>query len=159
MKNYIKTIAVITIVSILFLACSNKIKRNANFLPPLKITITDEIKGNVELVDMIKSSEAAINEFSDNIEQLALDGQEVLSKKEEDQTLIDNIKMGQLLLEFASNSNQMVETFEKFNIYIEVQNEQGKISEKQLQALEQIVNVFNARMKKLNKKYKNYFNQ
>ena len=52
-------------------------KRNANFLPPLTISIADEIKGDTELVEVIKSSEKALNEFSDNIEQLAIEGKDV----------------------------------------------------------------------------------
>ena len=52
-------------------------KRNATFLPPLTISIADEIKGDTELVEVIKSSEKALNEFSDNIEQLAIEGKDV----------------------------------------------------------------------------------
>ena len=68
-----KTLIVLTI-AITLIACSIGNKRNPDFLPPLEISITDEIKNDTELVEVIKSSEKAINEFSDNIEQLAIEG-------------------------------------------------------------------------------------
>lgn len=151
-----KTLTVLTI-AITFLACSTGNKRNADFLPPLEISIADEIKDDTELVEVIKSSEKAINEFSDNIEQLAIEGKDVFSKKDEDQTLMDGLKSGKLMVQFVSNSTQMAKLIEEFDIYMNSEKEQGLINDAQLKALEQVSNSFIKRTEQINKKYQNYF--
>lgn len=153
MKNLRKILAVL-VITITFLACSSGNKRNANFLPPLKIDIADEIKGDAELVDIIKTSEKAINEFSDNIEQIAIDGKDVLSIKEEDETLMDGLKKGKLMVQFVSNSTQMLASAEKFNAYVASKKSQGIINDTQLKALEQVATAFATRFEEINEKYK-----
>jgi len=155
MKNIVKTLTVLTL-TLLFTACSTGNKRNADFLPPLKISIADEISGDTELVEVIKSSEKAMNEFSDNIEQLAIEGKDVLSKKDEDQTLMDGLKAGKLMVQFVSNSTQMLASAEKFNTYVESKKTQGLINDTQLKALEQVGTAFKTRINQINEKYKNY---
>lgn len=147
------------LVSIVTFSCSNGNKRGANFLPPLEIKIADEIKGDGELVEVIKSSEKAINEFSDNIERLAMDGKDILSKNEEEQSLMDGMKAGKLMLEFVSNSTQMIVSVEKFQTYVEGKKEQGIINDEQLKALEQVGKSFGNRIDQINEKYKNYFDK
>jgi len=156
MKNLIKTL-VILVITISFLACSTGNKRNADFLPPLKISIADEIKGNAELVEVIQTSEKALNEFSDNIEQLAIDGKDILTKKEDEQTLMDGLKAGKLMVQFVSNSTQMAKLIEKFDSYKNTKKEEGQLNDTQLKALEQVGTTFNKRMTEINEKYKNYF--
>jgi len=155
MKNLIKTLTALILI-VLFSACSADNKRNADFLPLLKISIADEISGDTELVEVIKSSEKALNEFSDNIEQLAIEGKDVLSKKDEDQTLMDGLKAGKLMVQFVSNSTQMLASAEKFNTYVESKKTQGLINDTQLKALEQVGTSFKTRINQINEKYKNY---
>ena len=52
----ITTLLLLTVVSILFIGCSDGTKRNADFLPLLKINISDDIKGDAELVEVIQNS-------------------------------------------------------------------------------------------------------
>jgi len=81
MKQLTK-ITILFIVVILITSCNNdKKERNPNFLAPISIEIPDDVKNDTELVEVIESSEKAINEFSDNIEQLAIDGKEILNKR------------------------------------------------------------------------------
>lgn len=155
MKNIIKTCTLLAII-LAFLACSTGNKRNADFLPPLKISIADEISGDAELVEVIKSSEKAMNEFSDNIEQLAIDGKDVLSKKDEDQTLMDGLKAGKLMVQFVSNSAKMAKLMEEFDTYMNGRKTQGLINDTQLKALEQVGTAFKTRINQINEKYKNY---
>ena len=155
MKNLIKTLTVLAI-TITFLACSNSNKRNADFLPPLKISIAEEIKGDAELVEVIQTSEKALNEFSDNIEQLAIEGKDVLSKKDEDQTLMDGLKAGKLMVQFVSNSAKMAKLMEEFDTYMNGRKTQGLINDTQLKALEQVGTAFKTRINQINGKYKNY---
>ena len=156
MKNFTKRFLVITLITSLFIACSGEKKRNATFLPPLSIPIAAEISGDTKLVEVIKSSEKALNEFSDNIEQLAIEGKDVLSKKDEDQTLMDGLKAGKLMIQFVSNSSQMAKLVEEFDTYKNGRKEQGLINDTQLKALEQVGTVFKTRINQINEKYKNY---
>lgn len=158
MKNFIKKITVLAVISFVLIACSSENKRNSSFLPPLSIPITVEISEDSELVKVIKSSEKALNEFSDNIEQLAIDGKDVLTKKDEEQTVMDGFKVGKLMVEFVSNSTKMAKLIDDFDTYKKEQNEQGILNETQLQALEQVGTAFNTRIDEINEKYKNYFN-
>ena len=159
MKNLINKISVLIIVSVVFITCSSEKKRNANFLPPLTISIADEISGDTELVEVIKSSEKALNEFSDNIEQLAIEGKDVLSKKDEDQTLMDGLKAGKLMVQFISNSTQMAASVEKFSSYVELKKSQELINDTQLKALEKVSKSFVKRFNEINEKYENYFDR
>ncbi len=158
MKNITKIFTVF-VISINILACSTGNKRNADFLPPLKISIADEINDDAELVEVIKTSEKAMNEFSDNIEQLVIDGKDILNKKDEEQSLIDGLKAGKLMVQFVTNSTQMAKLIEEFDTYKSTKKEQGVIDDKQLKALEQVGNALNKRMNEINDKYKNYFNK
>ncbi len=156
MNHLIKRITILAVLSLVFIACTSENKRNANFLPPLSIPIAAEISGDTDLVKVIKSSEKALNEFSDNIEQLAIEGKDVLSKKDEDQTLMDGLKAGKLMVQFVSNSAKMAKLMEEFDTYMNGREEQGLINDTQLKALEQVGTAFKTRINQINDKYKNY---
>jgi hypothetical protein len=156
MKN---TIVILLISSILFTACSNSNKRNASFLPPLKIAIPAEIKDDEKLVEVVQSSENAINEFSDNMEQLIVEGKDIFTKKQEDLSLMDQLQAGKLMVEFVSNSTQMATTIQKFDVYVETQKSQELINDAQLKALEKVGIAFEKRIDEINEKYKNYFDE
>jgi len=155
----ITTLLLLTVVSILFIGCSDGTKRNADFLPLLKINISDDIKGDAELVEVIQTSEKAMNEFSDNIEKLVIDGKDILTKKDEEQTLMDGLKAGKLMVQFVSNSTQMAKLIEEFDTYKSTKKEQGILNDSQLKALEEVGMAFNKRMNEINEKYKNYFDK
>lgn len=157
MKLIINKISVLAIIGFILFSCSSENKRNANFLPPISIPIATEINGDTELVEVIKSSEKALNEFSDNIEQLAIDGKDVLTKKNEDQTVMEGLKAGKLMIEFVSNSTKMAKLIEEFDTYKNERKEQGLINDIQLKAMEQVGIAFNNRITQINEKYNNYF--
>lgn len=160
MKKLINILPALLLLTLVINACSEGgNKQNAEFLPPMKIEITDEIKGDAELVEIIQSSEKAINEFSDNIERLAIDGKEIIEKndKGEEGSVMEKLKAGKMMLEFASNSTQMLNTMEKFNNYMESKKSQGIINDEQLKALEQVGVAFNKRIEEINNKYEGFF--
>ena len=154
MKYFIKRVVLIALVSTMLIACSGDKKRNANFLPLLTIEISDEIKNDAKLVEVVKSSEKAINEFSDNLEQLILDGKDVLEKKEEERSLVDNLKIGNMMIQFVSNSAELATLIDEFDSYKNSQKEQGLISDGQLVALEKVGKSFQKRMEQIENKYK-----
>ncbi|MCD6347533.1 MAG: hypothetical protein J7L96_08960 [Bacteroidales bacterium] len=159
MKKIPKLFIALFFASAILSSCSSGNKTNPDFLTPISIDIPDEIKEDRELVDLVKSSEKAINEFSDNIEQLALDSKDILDTKEEDQTLMDGLKVAQLMLQFASNSSQMAETLEKFNTYVEARLSQGGINDEQQKALETVAKAFEKRINQIDEKYDEYFDE
>ena len=142
------------IINFVFIACSKDNKRNKDFLPLVSIEIPEEVKDDPKLVEVIKSSEKAINEFSDNIEQLVLEGKEVLDKKEEERSLGDNLKIGKLTIQFVSNSAELAGLIDEFDNYKNNQKDQGLINDAQLKALEKVGESFENRMKEINNKYK-----
>ena len=154
MKYFIKRVVLIILVSTMILACSSEKKRNANFLPPLTIKISNEIKNDEKLVEVVKSSEKAINEFSDNLEQLVLDGKNILEKKEEERSSGDNLKIGNMMIQFVSNSAELATLIDEFDSYKNSQKEQGLISDGQLMALEKVGESFKNRMEDIENKYK-----
>ena len=159
MKKLINKISVLIIVSVVFIACSSGNKRNADFLPPLSIEIPNKISGDAELVKVIKSSEKAINELSDNLEQIVIDSKDVLEIKEEERSIMDNLKMGKLVIEFVSNSAELAKLIDEFDAYQKGQSSQGLMSDAQLKALEKVGESFGNRMKQINEKYKDYLNE
>ncbi|MCF6331717.1 MAG: hypothetical protein L3J11_00420 [Draconibacterium sp.] len=158
MKQVATTLFAVLFITLLISSCTSGRKRNSDFLPPVKIEIPDEIKGDKELVDIVESAEKAINEFSDNIEQIAVDGKDILNKNDEDLTLFDQMKMAKMAVEFISNSTQMATTLDKFDTYVKSKESQGIINDAQLKALEQVALKFSARMDEIDAKYKKYYN-
>ncbi|NOR73844.1 MAG: hypothetical protein GQ525_01660 [Draconibacterium sp.] len=145
------------ITAVLTGSCTSSMKRNADFLSPLKIEMPDEIKGDKELVEIVELSENAINEFSDNIEQIAVDGKVILNKKDEDLTLMDQMKMAKMAIQFVSNSTQMATALDKFDTYVKSKESQGVINDTQLKALEQVALKFSSRMDEIDAKYQEYY--
>ena len=158
MKKLNTLLFALLITTVLISSCTSGRKRDADFLPPLKIEIPAEIEGDKELVEIVDLSEKAINEFSDNIERIAVDGKVILNKNEEDLTLMDQMKMAKMAVEFISNSTQMASTLEKFDNYVNSKQEQGIINDAQLKALEQVAIKFTSRMEEIELKYQNYYN-
>ena len=158
MKKLNTLLFALLIITVLISSCTSGRKKNSDFLPPVRIEIPDEIKGDKELVDIVESSEEAINEFSDNIEQIAIDGKEILNKKDEDLTLFDQMKMAKMAVEFISNSTQMADALDKFDTYVKSKESQGIINDVQLKALEQVALKFSSRMDEIDAKYQEYYN-
>ncbi len=159
MKQVTTTLFAVLFITVLISSCTSGKKRDADFLPPMKIEIPDEIKGDKELVEIVESSEKAINEFSDNIERIAVDGKDVLNKKDEDLTLMDQMKIAKMAVEFISNSTQMAQALDQFNTYVEKKQSQGIINDEQLKALEQVSISFTERMDQIEAKYDKYYNK
>jgi|LGOV01.1.fsa_nt_gb hypothetical protein len=145
---------ILIILSLVFISCSKEHKRNSDFFPIINVDISDNIKVDAELVDIIISTEKAINEFSDNIEQLAIDKKYLKNDNSEDVSLIANQDSTKLILHFVSNITQMKNHLENFNIYIERKYSQGMVSDAQLKDLKLISLKFGNRVTLIEEKYK-----
>ena len=129
------------------------VNRDKDFLPPMEIAIDPSIKDDPELVEMVASSEKAINQFSDNIERLADDAKVLLEKKDGEQSLGDGLRVAKIMMSFVSNSSEISSTIEKLNTYMESRKEQGTITDEQIEALDEVSKAFTDRMKELGTKY------
>ncbi len=129
------------------------VHRDKDLLPPMEIAIAPAIKDDAELVDMVESSEKAINQFSDNIERLADDAKVLLEKKDEDRSLGDGLRVAKIMMSFASNSSEISSTTKKFEKYLQDRQEQGNITDEQIEALDEVSKAFTDRMQELGKKY------
>lgn len=157
MQQLVKTLFVYYIMIFMISCDGHKEKRNPEFLAPLTIEIPSELVGNTDAIDFIKSSEIAINEFSDNIEKLAFEGKTILSKNVDEMDSFDQIKLGKMAIQFVSNSSQMTNSLENIEKYIENAKANG-IDESQIKSIEIIENTIENRVTEINNKYKHYFN-
>ena len=156
MKQLTKTTFLLLIVLFISSCNSKKEKRNPDFLKPLKIEIPQELKNNEDAIKFIKSSENAINEFSDNIEELALDGKDILFKDVDEMGAMDKIKLGKMAVQFVSNSTQMAGVLEDAQKYVE-DAKANNLDESQIKSLEIIEKTVEKRIAEINNKYKDYF--
>jgi len=132
--------------------CINHIDRTG-FLPPVKIQIPNKIKKDTATVNFIRSYEKVINELSDKMEYVALNGKEILNKKDQDLTVMDKIKMTKLSVQFMSAGSSLVNEMEKIQRYIDQKQKKG-ISKMDLEAYGAVEKAIEKRINQLNKKYK-----
>ncbi len=149
---------IIVIVGLFIASCVGEGKRGhrSDFLPPIKIEVPAAIQSDPGLTNLVKKSEAAINEFSDNMEYLIEDIKPFQNIKEEDMGTFEKIKAAKIMAEFFLNSTKGMKVLEEFNNYAEQRVEQQKpLTDEQMKAMAVIYDTFEARMKQLEKKYKN----
>ncbi|MEN8185784.1 MAG: hypothetical protein ABFR05_01510 [Bacteroidota bacterium] len=146
-------IFIITVIS-----CNvDKENRNPDLLEPLDIEIPQELADNTEAVEFIRSSENAINELSDNIEELVIGGKDILSRNAEDLEALDKMKLGKMTVQFVSNSTLMANELEKMQKYTESSRSKG-LNEAQIIAFKSVEKAIENRMVLISTKYQKYFN-
>ena len=72
------------------IGCSGGSSSDEDFLPSIKIEILTELSDSPEAVQIIKSLEKSINEFSVNMETLIVENEDVLYKKNKDLSKTDS---------------------------------------------------------------------
>ncbi len=128
--------------------------KKGDYLPPLKVEIPDAIKDDPKLVDLVKSSEKAINEFSNNMEQLVVDLEPYMDKEEEDLGTFDKLKIAKIGVDFLANSTNALAVIEKLELYSSIQEKEGnKLDDDHLHAIATVIDAFEKRMEQLDKKY------
>lgn len=147
----------LTLFMILISSCNiKKENRNPKFLASIKIHIPEELVEYSEIVEFFESSEKAINEYSDNIEEFAFEGKDILEMDEESLSDTNRNKLSLMNIQFVSNSTRMVNVLEDAKKFIEVERKNG-LDESQLRSLETIKEVLEKRIRNINIKYKDYF--
>ena len=154
MKKIITSISVLLFIalSVSLLSCSKPIDRTG-FMPPVKIRIPNDLKNDAATLAFIKSSEKVINDFSDQIENLAVNGKDILSKKEDDLSIMDKIKLTKMSIQFLAVGNSLANELEKIQKYIDKKQEEG-ISESDMKVYNALEKATEKRIQDLNEKYK-----
>lgn len=138
------------------------VHRDPNLLHPVSVTITPEIEKDPELLEMVQSSEKAINELSDNIENIADEAKvflEEVNKKEGEMSIGDMLRAGKLITKFSMHSSSIMKTTKKLEAYVESRKEQGTITDEQIEAIDQVSKALTNRLKELGKKYEKLFDE
>ncbi len=153
-------LTILTIFTLLLMSCmggSGKRGHRSDFLPPIKIEIPASVKSDEGLTALVKKSETAINEFSDNMEYLIEDLKDFKDMKEEDLGTFEKIKVTKIMAEFMLNSTKGLAVLEEFNSYAEKRAEQQEpLTDEQMKAMAVIYDTFEKRMQQLDKKYKDF---
>ncbi len=147
---------VIAVLGIFIIGCmgDGKRSRRSDFLPPIEIEIPEEVKNDAELTALVKESEIAINEFSNNMEYLIEDMKPFMDKKEEDMSTFDKLKFAKIGAEFIANSTKGALVLEKLAYYSDKRVlEKKPLTDKQLKAIAVVYDTFEKRMQQLDKKY------
>ncbi len=157
MKQKLTTITILTLLLMSCMGGSGKREHRSDFLPPIKIEIPTSIKGDEGLTALVKKSETAINEFSDNMEYLIEDLKDFKDMKEEDLGTFEKIKVAKTMADFMLNSTKGMAVLAEFNNYAEKRAaEQKPLNDEQMKAMAVIYDTFEKRMKQLDKKYKDF---
>jgi len=150
----------IVLWSILFLmllpalqSCTGNHIDRTGFMPPVKIRIPNDVKKDAATVSFIKSSEKVINELSDRMENIAVNGKGLFGKNEQDMTMMDKIKMTKLSFQFLSAGTSLVNELDKIQHYVDTKEREG-VSEADLKAYETVEKALEKRINALNNKYK-----
>ena len=142
-----------TIAVFLTPSCVNS-PSSSGKLPPFKIEVPAELKGNKEIVQFIKESEEAINLYSNTAEELAHDCRDFIGKEEEDLNMLDKVKMVAALGQFTANFSQFAVKYGEMLEQTQVL-EKG-LSEEQTAALATVMEAFKTRMEQIEEKYKDF---
>ncbi|MCK5816186.1 MAG: hypothetical protein KAH07_09600 [Flavobacteriaceae bacterium] len=151
--NTFKNILSIIVVSTMVIACNSGGTKNGDFLPPVKIEIPTELADNEDAVALIENSEKALNEFSNNIETLIVDNEDIWNKKSEDLSIMEQITLAKSLGVFAVNSTEIAAVMEKLSDLEDTELFKN-LNDEQLKAFESVRVVLENRINEINAKYK-----
>ncbi|MCF6222863.1 MAG: hypothetical protein L3J34_03950 [Flavobacteriaceae bacterium] len=156
MKLLNKTYIVFFII--VFITSCNNIyeERNPQFLTSIDIKIPVELIENIETVDFFESTEIAINEYSDNIEKMVLNGKHILLEDPVNLSELDKKKLGLMNIQYVSNTTQMQSILQDTQKYIKNAKING-FDASQIKSLKRIEEILKNRIADINNKYKKYF--
>jgi len=150
-------IILIVLLSYSISSCTKKQDSTSDFIPPLKIEITNTLKEDAGITKTISKTEESINEFSDNIELIALERKKLLDKGNGDSSSPKRIEEIKLMLSFYSNNTQLQKTVEDFDKYISELSSNYDITKEQLIELNLISSEFKHRIDLLELKYPDFY--
>ena len=138
-------------------SCSKKQERSSSFITPLRIEISSILADDPEIVEAIAISEKYINEFSDNIETIAIKGELLIYKDEDSLSIIDGLQVAKIMLDFYSNNTQLQNTIEEFEEFINTNKNLQSVDDLQIEALSLILLEYKHRVNLLKHKHQAYY--
>ncbi len=156
MKRLTKPFLLIITVAFLSYCDIKKEDRNPQFFASLHIQIPYDLIDNIETIDFFESAEIAINEYSDNIEKMVLNGKHILLEDPVNLSELDKKKLGLMNVQYVSNTTQMQSILQDTQKYIENAKING-FDASQIKSLKRIEEIFKNRIADINNKYKKYF--
>ena len=145
-------------VSAFLFSCSSDEESTANNesssgdkLPPLKIEIPAELKGNKDAEELIITGTEMINTFSDTMEDIIQDNENLIGKDSDDLTFMEQIQVGKIVVQLVAKMAVYAPKVVELQSNIDNLKE-GMTAEEGI-ALEKIGLEFEQRMDEINKKY------
>ena len=153
-----KKILLMIAVSAFLFSCSsdeestvNNESSSGDKLPPLKIEIPAELKGNKDAEELIITGTEMINTFSDTMEDIIQDNENLIGKDSDDLTFMEQIQVGKIVVQLVAK--MAVYAPKVIELQSNIDNLKQGMSEEERKALEKIGLEFEQRMDEINKKY------
>ncbi len=153
-----KKLLFISIISVLLFSCSSNNEEatsdssGSDKLPPLKIEVPAELQGNKSAEEIITTGEEMINKFSNTLEDIIKDNKNLIGKKQDDLSFMEQIQVGKIAVQIAASMAQFAPKF--INLQSKIENfKKGDISKEETKAIDEVGKAFEQRMDEINKKY------
>ncbi|RLD51372.1 MAG: hypothetical protein DRI94_06245 [Bacteroidetes bacterium] len=153
-----KKILLVSIIATFLFSCSSnneEASSNSNDsdkLPALKIEVPSELKGNKDAEEIITTGEEMINKFSNTLEDIIKDNKNIIGKKSDDLSFMEQIQVGKIAVQIAASMAEFAPKFINFQSKIE-NFKKGDISDEEAKAIDKVGEAFEQRMNEINKKY------
>jgi len=154
-----KILFVSIIAAFLFSCSSNNEEASSNSndsdkLPALKIEVPAELQNNENAKEIITTGEKMINKFSDTLEDIIKDNKNLIGKKNDDLSFMEQIQVGKIAVQIAASMAEFAPKFVSLQSKIE-NFKKGEISDEEAKAIDKVGKAFEQRMDEINKKYEN----
>ena len=153
-----KKILLVSIIATFLFSCSSnneEASSNSNDsdkLPALKVEVPSELKGNKDAEEIITTGEEMINKFSNTLEDIIKDNKNIIGKKSDDLSFMEQIQVGKIAVQIAASMAEFAPKFINFQSKIE-NFKKGDISDEEAKAIDKVGEAFEQRMNEINKKY------
>jgi len=153
-----KKLLFVSLIAVFLFSCSSKDEESSSSsndsdkLPPLKIEVPAELQNNENAKEIITTGEEMINKFSDTMEDIIKDNKNLIGKKNDDLSLMEQIQVGKIAFQIATSMAEFAPKFVKLQSKIE-NFKKGNISEEEVKAIDEVGKAFEKRMDEINKKY------
>ena len=124
---------------------------NGDKLAPLKIEIPEELKGNKEAEELITTGTEMINTFSNTMEDIIQDNENIIGKDSDDLTFMEQIQVGKIVVQLVAK--MAVYAPKVIELQSNIDNLKEGMTVEEGIALEKIGVEFEQRMDEINKKY------
>ena len=154
-----KKILLVSIIATFLFSCSSnneEASSNSNDsdkLPALKIEVPSELKGNKDAEEIITTGEEMINKFSNTLEDIIKDNKNIIGKKSDDLSFMEQIQVGKIAVQIAASMAEFAPKFINFQSKIE-NFKKGDIFDEEAKAIDKVGEAFEQRMNEIEEKYK-----